>query len=234
MAPDLPGGTPKARTTLPLIPGSQQDGVSLTSLLVLRTEGWDPGARILRGAPTDRLCAWGSWMDCGRSRGCCPEPYRGRGSWEPGRGIVSCRTRGIVRRMARTSESKPVLHSRVSHSRRGTKALPQQDRFLTDQQEKRTTGWLRGSMGGKERSARPRDLLLSSDPANPPERRAGEQGYLCVPFCGTKRQESFMLCLQRVWKTTRVWGLGFPASLDPSEACYDRTSRGPPGPRECS
>ena len=140
----------------------------------------------------------------------------------------------IVRRMARMSESKPVLHSRVSHSRRGTKALPQQDRFLTDQQEKRTTGWLRGSMGGKERSARPRDLLLSSDPANPPERRAGEQGYLCVPFCGTKRQESFMLCLQRVWKTTRVWGLGFPASLDPSEACYDRTSQGPPGPRECS
>ena len=108
----------------------------------------------------------------------------------------------IVRRMARTSESKPVLHSRVSHSRRGTKALPQQERFLTDhsrnqpnftlqgEQEKRTTGWLRGSRGGRERSARPRDLLLSSDPANPPERRAGEQGYLCVPFCGTKRQES--------------------------------------------
>ena len=152
----------------------------------------------------------------------------------------------IVRRMARTSESKPVLHSRVSHSRRGTKALPQQERFLTDhsrnqpnftlqgEQEKRTTGWLRGSRGGRERSARPRDLLLSSNPANPPERRAGEQGYLCVPFCGTKRQESFMLCLQRVWKTTRVWGLGFPASLDPSEACYDRMSRGPPGPRECS
>ena len=85
MAPDLPGGTPKARTTLPLIPGSQQDGVSLTSLLVLRTEGWDPGARILRGAPTERLCAWGSWMDCGRSRGCC---LAGRGGLGVGLSVI--------------------------------------------------------------------------------------------------------------------------------------------------
>lgn len=38
------------------LPGPQQDGVALTSLLVLRTEGWDPGGRILRGAPTERLC----------------------------------------------------------------------------------------------------------------------------------------------------------------------------------
>lgn len=55
-------------------PEDHSRGVVLTSLLVLRTEGWDPGGRILRGAPTDRLCPCGSWMDCGRIRGCCPEP----------------------------------------------------------------------------------------------------------------------------------------------------------------
>ena len=220
--------------------------MSLTSLLVVRTEGWDPGARILRGAPTERLCAWGSWMDCGRSRGCCPEPYRGRGSWEPGRGIVSCWTRGIVRRTARTSESKPVLRSRVSHSRQGTKALPQQDRFLTDhsrnqpnftlsgEQKKRTTGWLRGLRGGRERSARPRDLHLSSDPASPPERRAGEQGIFVSPFVAQKGRSPLCFASKGSGKQPRVWGLGFPAPLDPSEACYDRTSWGPPGPRECS
>ena len=106
-------------------------GVSLTSLLVLRTEGWDPGARILRGAPTERLCAWGSWMDCGRSRGCCPEPYRGRGSWEPGRGIVSCWAKGTVRRTACRSEASLCCAS-GSNSRGGSKALPQKDRFSTD------------------------------------------------------------------------------------------------------
>lgn len=79
-------------------PGPQRDAVMLTSLLVWRTEGWDPGGRILRGAPTERLCPCGSCRDCGRSRGCCPEPYRGRGSWEPGSGIVSCWTMGTVRR----------------------------------------------------------------------------------------------------------------------------------------
>lgn len=84
----------------------------LTSLLVLRTEGWDPGGRILRGAPTERLCPCGSWMDCGRIRGCCPEPYRGRGSWEPGSGIVSCWQQGqLVRRQnGNWGEShKPLL-----------------------------------------------------------------------------------------------------------------------------
>lgn len=30
--------------------------IILTSLLVARTEGWDPGGRILRGAPTGRFC----------------------------------------------------------------------------------------------------------------------------------------------------------------------------------
>lgn len=103
------------------LPGPQQDAVMLTSLLVWRTEGWDPGGRILRGAPTERLCPCGSWRDCGRSRGCCPEPYRGRGSWEPGSGIVSCRTTGTVRRRnGRRGEGHKPLPTRVPKSRRVT------------------------------------------------------------------------------------------------------------------
>lgn len=103
------------------LPGPQQDAVMLTSLLVWRTEGWDPGGRILRGAPTERLCPCGSWRDCGRSRGCCPEPYRGRGSWEPGSGIVSCWTTGTVRRRnGRRGEGHKPLPTRVPKSRRVT------------------------------------------------------------------------------------------------------------------
>lgn len=68
-------------------PAQQVEGVIFTSLLVFRTGGWDPGGGILRGAPTERLCPGGSWMDCGRISGCCPEPYRGSG-------MVSCWTTG--------------------------------------------------------------------------------------------------------------------------------------------
>lgn len=68
---------------------------------MLRIEGWDLGGRIFRGVSIERFCFCGSWIDCGRIRGCCLELYRGRGNWEFGSGIVSCWTIGIVRRRKR-------------------------------------------------------------------------------------------------------------------------------------
>lgn len=88
-------------------------GTTFTSLLVFRTGGWEPGGGILRGAPTERLCPGGSWMDCGRISGCCPEPYRGSG-------IVSCWVTAQSRGRRDTGEKAETCiwewtrHSRVA------------------------------------------------------------------------------------------------------------------------